>query len=147
MNRRRNIIFDIGGVLFDQSGDQEKLFVPRSEGISLLQECLSIPKHGHSFYVCTNLTIPYVELLHQEFPDIMGAFNGIVTPNTALAKKPSPKIYQYLINRYHLLPEDSIFIDDQEANILAAQEEGMIGIHAQDFNRVRTELKRIGVLS
>ena len=147
MSRKRNIIFDIGGVLFDQSGDHQKLFVPRAEGISLLQECLTMPKQGNTFYVCTNLTIPYVELLQEEFPDIMGAFKGVVTPNTALAKKPSPKIFQYLINRYHLLPEDSIFIDDQEDNIRAAEQEGMIGIHAHDFTLVRTQLKRMGILS
>lgn len=144
--KRNNIIFDITGVLFDH-GTQEKLFVPRQEGIEVLKECMvSAESRGHTLYICTNMHIPYMEILQQEYPDIMGAFKGIVTPSTALAKKPSPKIFEYLLSRFHLEPRDSVFIDDQEANIMAAQAAGMIGIHAQDFTHVRNELMRIGVL-
>lgn len=145
--KRKNIIFDVTGVLFDHGTQEDKLFIPRSEGIDVLKECMiSAERQGHTLYICTNMQIPYMEILQQEYPEIMGAFKGIVTPSTALAKKPSHAIFQYLISRFHLEPRDSVFIDDQEMNIMAAQEVGMIGIHAQDFSHVRNELKRLGVL-
>lgn len=148
--KRKNIIFDVTGVLFDhgtQDSTQGKVFVPCKEGIEVLKECMvSAEAQGHTLYICTNMQIPYMEILQQEYPDIMGAFKGIVTPSTALAKKPSLAIFQYLLARFHLEPRDSVFIDDQEMNIVAAQEVGIIGIHAYDFSHVRNELKRLGVL-
>ncbi len=145
--KRKNIIFDVTGVLFDHGSEQDKLFVPLKEGIDVLQECrVSAQTQGHTLYICTNMQIPYMEILQQEYPEIMGAFKGIVTPSTALAKKPNPQIFEYLLSRFHLEARDSVFIDDQEMNIMAAREAGMIGIHAQDFTHVRSEFKRIGVL-
>lgn len=145
--KHKNIIFDVTGVLFDHGTEQDKLFVPCKEGIEVLQDCRARAHVlGHTFYICTNMQIPYMEILQQEYPEIMGAFKGIVTPSTALAKKPNPQIFEYLLTRFHLEARDSVFIDDQEMNITAAQGLGMTGIHAQDFSHVRRELKRLGVL-
>jgi FMN phosphatase YigB (HAD superfamily) len=147
MKRTRNLIFDVMGVLFDHSTHQGKLFVPLQEGLMVLKECIiSAEKQGHTLYICTNMQIPYMEILKEEYPEIMGAFKGIVTPSTALAKKPSPEIFYYLLDRFHLEPRDSVFIDDQETNIRAAQELGITGIHARDFFHVRSELERLGIL-
>jgi 2-haloacid dehalogenase len=35
--------------------------------------------------------------------------------------KPDPKIWQVLIERYNILPEESIFIDDNAKNIEVAK--------------------------
>ncbi len=150
--RRRNIIFDVTGVLFNYNPAQEahpdeKLFVPLEEGIALLKECAQKAKEkGHTLFICTNLHMTYLEILKQEYPEALGLFKAMVTPSTAMAKKPNPQIFQYLLDRYHLVPQDSVFIDDQESNIDAAKDAGMVGIHAQDFSYVRSELKRLGIL-
>lgn len=150
--RRRNIIFDITGVLFKYNETQkqvpeEKLFVPLQEGITLLYDCAKkAEEKGLFLYVCTNLHAPYLDILKQEYPETLNLFKAMVTPSTAMAKKPNPQIFRYLLDRYHLIPQDSVFIDDQTLNIDAAEDAGMIGIHAQDFSHVRNELQRLGFL-
>jgi HAD superfamily hydrolase (TIGR01509 family) len=111
--------------------------------VALLHECYEIAqKQGHKLYVCTNWSMGYIDMLEQDFPNIFAMFDGIVTPTVAQAKKPDVKIFQYLLNTYNLIPHHSIFIDDQMANVDAAQSIGMTGVHMHDYGHVREELKR-----
>ncbi|MBK8981061.1 MAG: HAD-IA family hydrolase [Ignavibacteria bacterium] len=43
--------------------------------------------------------------------------------------KPDKKIFMYLLNKYNLLPEETLFIDDLKANILSAKTHGLNTIH------------------
>lgn len=59
--------------------------------------------------------------------------------------KPMPEIYRLLIDRYHLVPEECVFLDDTEKNLKGAE---IFGIHTVLFkNREQTqaELKKLGV--
>ncbi|MCP1101076.1 FMN phosphatase YigB (HAD superfamily) [Aequitasia blattaphilus] len=42
--------------------------------------------------------------------------------------KPNPEIYDILLERYELIPEKTLFFDDLEENIKAAQEKGIKGM-------------------
>ncbi|MBQ2392554.1 MAG: HAD-IA family hydrolase, partial [Alistipes sp.] len=46
--------------------------------------------------------------------------------------KPEREIYQLLLSRYGLNPSETLFIDDRQENIEAAEREGIVGFH---FNR------------
>lgn len=146
MNNPINIVFDLGGVLFEydvQRGTVDKpAIVPIKSGIALLKECAQ--EVGHPLFVCTNWST--IDPFMKEYPEITGLFKGIVTSGAAQAKKPSPQIYQYLLSRYELVAHHTIFIDDTACNIDAAQDAGMIGIHAYDLTYVRNELIRLGIL-
>lgn len=43
--------------------------------------------------------------------------------------KPDPAAYQHVLDRLHCRPEQAVFIDDMQANVDAAINLGMIGIH------------------
>lgn len=146
--KKKNIIFDLHGVLFElQQGEgaQHKLFSPLPEGIALLQEVAA--QDGYQLYGCTNWGDAYIEILKREHPEFTGYFQGIVTPNSALAKKPDPRILQYLLDAYQLESHSSVFIDDQMANVESARTLGIEAIHMIDAAYVRSELLRLGVLS
>ena len=151
MSEQRNIVFDLGGVLFEPNSPAEydsgqKLFTPLEEGVSLLRECYAAAqKQGHKLFVCSNWSMGYVDMLEQDFPHIFAMFDGIVTPTVAQAKKPDVKIFRYLLDTYDLIPHHSIFIDDQLSNVQAATSVGMSGIHLNDFNDVRNQLKKHNV--
>lgn len=152
MSSQKNIVFDLGGVLFEQNqveiGNSKKLFSPIEAGVALLEECYTCAqKAGHKLYVCTNLSMGYIDMLEQDYPHIFAMFDGIVTPTVAQAKKPDVKIFNYLLDTYELVPHHSIFIDDQIGNVEAARQVGMSAIHVCDFMQVRAELSKIGVLS
>ena len=57
--------------------------------------------------------------------------------------KPDPEIYKLLLSRYSLQPADCIFIDDNPANVAAAQ---TIGIHAIPFTNCPDLRKQLAEL-
>lgn len=57
--------------------------------------------------------------------------------------KPDPAIYQLLIKRYELQPQECVFIDDLEKNIQAAKEQRMHGIHFVTREQVVRELEAL----
>ncbi|MBQ1534230.1 MAG: HAD-IA family hydrolase, partial [Erysipelotrichaceae bacterium] len=59
--------------------------------------------------------------------------DGTVVSALERCIKPDPKIYEILLNRYRLNPEECLFIDDMEENILTAERLGM-GIYLFDGN-------------
>ncbi len=59
--------------------------------------------------------------------------------------KPMPEIYQLLIDRYHLVPDECVFLDDTEKNLTGASEFGIHTIHFENQSQARAELKKLGV--
>ena len=57
--------------------------------------------------------------------------------------KPDPEIYKLLLSRYSLQPADCIFIDDNPANVAAAQ---TLGIHAITFTNCPNLRKQLAEL-
>ena len=51
--------------------------------------------------------------------------------------KPNPEIYEFVINQHGLLPEETLFIDDKEENILAAQKLGLRTYKLDKPERIR----------
>ncbi len=59
--------------------------------------------------------------------------------------KPEPEIYRRLLERYRLVPEECVFLDDLESNLAAAAEFGIKTIHFTDKDSAEAELKALGV--
>lgn len=59
--------------------------------------------------------------------------------------KPEPEIYQSLFARFHLKPEECIFVDDCEENITAGRAQGMPGIVFTSYEQAVRELAGYGV--
>lgn len=59
--------------------------------------------------------------------------------------KPMPEIYQLLIDRYDLVPEECVFMDDTLRNLEAAEKFGIHTIHFKNKAQAVEELKKLGV--
>ena len=59
--------------------------------------------------------------------------------------KPDQAIYKLLMERYDLVPEKTVFIDDTPANIKTARELGWHGIDYKTYDQVVEELHGLGV--
>lgn len=59
--------------------------------------------------------------------------------------KPMPEIYQLLIDRYGLKPEECVFMDDTAANLEGAEKFGIHTIHFHDRMQAVEELRKLGV--
>ena len=60
--------------------------------------------------------------------------------------KPDQKIYAILLERYKLLPDQCVFIDDRQENLNTAKEMGITTILFTSAAQVCEELKHTGVL-
>jgi len=72
-------------------------------------------------------------------------FDGVVVSGLEKLVKPDPRIYRTFCDRYSLAPENCVFIDDSEPNIVAARKFGMKGIHFKDPAQLRAELIALGL--
>ena len=59
--------------------------------------------------------------------------------------KPMPEIYQLLIDRYQLVPEECVFLDDTQKNLTAAEAFGIHTILFKNQEQAKEELLKLGV--
>lgn len=52
-------------------------------------------------------------------------FDGVYYSHLIRLRKPNPAIYEYVLADAELLPEETVFFDDLEPNVLAAQQVGI----------------------
>ena len=75
----------------------------------------------------------------------LNKFDCVVLSGLEGLVKPDPRIYRVFCERYGLAPDSCVFIDDSEANIVAARRFGMHGIHFTDPKLLRAELIALGL--
>ncbi len=75
----------------------------------------------------------------------MEIVDGAVFSFEVQATKPEPEIYEALLEKYGLDPTECVFIDDNRANIVAANQLGMATIHFHTKSQAQEELKSLGV--
>ena len=81
----------------------------------------------------------------ERFP-FFSEFEGIVVSGDEKMIKPNKEIYLLLLDRYDLKPEDSIFIDDNYNNIVAANKLGFHTIHYTEGVNLENRLLELGLL-
>lgn len=88
---------------------------------------------------------------HETFPvalerfDFLSWFDGIVVSGTEKMKKPDDRIYNLTLDRYKVMPENAVFIDDKLENVHAATKLGMHGIHFTTAAKLKRNLETLGV--
>ena len=82
---------------------------------------------GVGVYGLTNWPAETFDEARRRFKTIASIDNIVVSSHVKLAK-PDPAIYQLLLSKYNLNPQECVFIDDRKDNVNAAQALGMKGI-------------------
>ena len=73
-------------------------------------------------------------------------FDGIVVSGAEGCMKPDARIFRILLDRYGLVAQDIVFVDDNPGNAAAATALGMHGIHFRSPATLRDELATLGLL-
>lgn len=97
---------------------------------------------GYRLYGLTNWSRETFPLIRHEFP-VFDLLDGIVVSGVEHQAKPGPEIYQTLIERYSLDPQESVFIDDNPANIQTGEALGIRGIIFRDCSSLKEELSKL----
>lgn len=78
--------------------------------------------------------------------DFFKLFNDkIVVSGTEKMKKPDPRIWEILLDRYKISAQESVFIDDNPANIIVAKNLGFEVILIENNTNLETKLLEKGV--
>lgn len=77
--------------------------------------------------------------------DFIPHTNGGILSYEEKIIKPDPEIYELLIKRYKLVPEECVFLDDREDNCEAARKLGMKAVCFTTKENAIKELKKLGV--
>lgn len=85
--------------------------------------CGKVKEQGYKIYVLSNACSKFYEYFPKEYD--MDFFDGIVVSSDVHIIKPDIRIYEYLLEKYNLVPEECLFIDDREENVNGAKRAGM----------------------
>ncbi len=92
--------------------------------------------------ICSNFSTLLRPLLEKKWK-IADAFDAVVISSEVKLLKPDPRIYQLTLKRLHVKPEEAIFIDDTEKNVLGAQALGIHGILFKDSRETIRQIEKI----
>ena len=74
-----------------------------------------------------------------------GLFDVVVLSAAVGLAKPNPAIYRLTLQRLGTAPETTIFVDDHEPTVAAAEEQGIQGVRFTGYEALVSALERLGV--
>ncbi|MET0250456.1 MAG: HAD family phosphatase [Sphingobium sp.] len=100
-----------------------------------------------ALYGLTNFSAEFWRPFHAREADFFTPFAGILVSGEEGLAKPDPAIYRLALHRFGLRAEESLFIDDRQVNVDAAQREGIRALQFCTAAALRTELRELGLLA
>ena len=109
---------------------------------------ISLIQHpDYKVYALTNWsheTLPWArELDRFKFLDL---FDGIVVSGEEKTRKPFLDFYKILLDRFEIIPENAVFIDDNLSNIISAKSLNINAIHFSGETNLEKEFQKLGVI-
>ena len=118
------------------------LMFPLDKNVRLLPE---LKKEGFRLFFLSNFALDTFEEIRKGYY-FFKYFDGGIISSEVRYSKPHQRIYQILLEDYSLIAEECLFIDDLEANVIAAEMAGMKGLvtfGSQEISKeVRAALKK-----
>jgi putative hydrolase of the HAD superfamily len=105
----------------------------------------AVKASGNRIFVLSNMPSRAVEHIEQQF-SFWDLFDGIVFSSRVHMVKPESQIYQHLLDTYHLVPKDTIFIDDTDINLEAARKLGIGAVKFENPQQCTAELRKLGCM-
>ena len=117
----------------------------------LIQESVKIQQKliadkNYKVYALTNWSAEKWELGKQLF-SFFNDFEGVVVSGQENTRKPFDDIYQLILKRYSIIPENSVFIDDNFENTLGFSRNGIHSIHFKSPEQLKSDLKKLNVIA
>lgn len=117
---------------------KEEFIVLYDYAIPWIQE---LKKKGYKVYILSNWSEPVFEANKDTHLRFLKEVDGEIMSYREGMIKPAREIYQLLCDRYHINPEEAVFLDDNAANIKGAREFGLNAIHFKNYEQAKEELE------
>ena len=113
--------------------------------ISENTKLLDALKSKYRLFGLTNWSAEAFPVIYPKY-EFFKVFEGIVVSGEEKVVKPGKEIYQLLLNKYSLLANESLFIDDSLKNIETANELGFSTIHINGIQILKEQLISMGLI-
>lgn len=104
----------------------------------------TLKANGVPLYALTNFSSEKMALVRTRY-DFFTPFDGMVVSGEIGMVKPDPAIYRHLLDRFGLVADETLFIDDSSLNVAGAEAAGMKAIHYCSALQLRADLSRLGL--
>lgn len=120
-----------------------EIMFPLDRNVKVLPE---LKKQGFKLYYLSNFPSDIFDEIKSRF-SFFNYFDGGIISAEVNHSKPDPEIFRILIDRYDIRPAESLYLDDIEINIRAAELSGFYVFHtggSEDFTeKLKLELKKL----
>ena len=120
--------------------DMTPMLVQFEYAVPWIQE---LKERGSRIYILSNWSHPAYEACKDHALNFLPLADGVVFSYKEFVVKPDRKIYEIICSRYDINPEEAVFLDDSEANIISAREFGLNAIHFKSYEQGRAELETL----
>lgn len=120
--------------------EMDKMLVQFDYAVSWIQE---LKERGYRIYILSNWSKPAYDACKDTALSFLPLVDGVVFSYKELVIKPDKEIYDIICSRYDINPEEAVFLDDTEKNIVAAREFGLHGIVFKSYEQGRKELEEL----
>ena len=100
-----------------------------------------LKKLNYECYVLSNWSAETFVGMIDDYP-FLQFFDGLLISGEDNMMKPDAAIYELAINRFNLIPQETVFIDDKLENIEAAKIMNINTIHLVDPNKIELEIDK-----
>lgn len=121
---------------------EEMLSGPVDGTVALLE---ALHGSGLPLYALSNWSAELFPIARRRF-GFLDRFRGLVISGEEGIIKPDPAIFHLLAKRYGLVAQETLFIDDNPANVAAAEALGFRTHHFRTSKSLSEELARLGLL-
>lgn len=99
-----------------------------------------LKKQGHGVGILANIPSGVARKLREVHGTWLDSLDAVLFSCDIDTAKPEPKAFQLAIGALGVPAGEITFIDDRQANVNAAREEGMMAVHYTDFHALKAEL-------
>ena len=100
-----------------------------------------LKKRGFGLYYLSNFPLDIFDEVKDGYY-FFKYFDGGLISSEVKSSKPENKIYETLIEKYSLIPEECLFIDDIEMNVKVAEVMGMKGLFTNGSLEITREIEK-----
>ena len=150
--------FDKGGMSVEESIDKyaqsapeyreeiAKIYDHKDEFVVLYDYSIpwihELKERGYKVYILSNWSEPVYEANKDTHLRFLKDVDGEIMSYREGMIKPDREIYQLLCDSFGINPAEAVFLDDNAANVKAAEEFGLHAIHFKNYEQAKEELER-----
>lgn len=106
------------------------------------QFLIDLKSMDYNIFILSNYGREFFEELEKK-AEFLSYVDGRIISYEVNVRKPDLKIFALLIEKYHIKPEESIFIDDNKENIMAARQMKFYTILFRSLDQVKTDFSLV----